>query len=302
MPDVSPRRRSSRTTQLNQNSKSSSTSSTRQSIHDESAKTANSDHNTTMLVQPPSYTSEAEQESDVRTRQTRRQKREQGTHLDPKASVELEYPDLDADEESGDDVTRCICRREHYPGPPIPLGANARSSDNLDDDAGAMFISCDKCKVWQHGGCVGIMDQATTPENYYCELCRSDLHRVMQSAKGYVYFLYSANMNDADTSAIRYKYSHYIPVVDAAERSSSRTKSITKEAESRSSRERDNRSGSQKNLMPNGKRRSTMNSRAAYDEEEMIRLAVEESKGNGTNASSASLKRRSKRTRNDSDE
>lgn len=39
-----------------------------------------------------------------------------------------------------------------------------------------MMIQCDTCKVWQHGSCVGIMDERDCPETYYCERCRPDLH------------------------------------------------------------------------------------------------------------------------------
>jgi len=102
----------------------------------------------------------------------------------------------DIPEEEGDEeeVTRCVCRRLEYPGPPVPLIEPNRGKDNtmvnglgqeaLPDDAGSLFIQCDICKVWQHGGCVGIMDEETTPENYFCEECRTDLHKIMTGARG----------------------------------------------------------------------------------------------------------------------
>jgi hypothetical protein len=58
------------------------------------------------------------------------------------------------------------------------------SSDMLTDDVGSMFIQCDSCKVWQHGGCVGIMDEETSPDDYFCEECRKDLHKVRDEANG----------------------------------------------------------------------------------------------------------------------
>ena len=54
------------------------------------------------------------------------------------------------------------------------------------DELGGLFIQCDVCKVWQHGGCVGIMDEAASPDEYFCEECRKDLHKVTSSPKGYV--------------------------------------------------------------------------------------------------------------------
>lgn len=115
----------------------------------------------------------------------------------------------DDDGEEEEEVTRCLCRQQDYPGlPPSrrdPLGhgrgrppssssgaanneppANrpADSSELLSDDVGSMFIQCDNCKVWQHGGCVGIMDEAMSPDEYYCEQCRKDLHRVQSEPNG----------------------------------------------------------------------------------------------------------------------
>ena len=39
------------------------------------------------------------------------------------------------------------------------------------DDAKTM-LSCDKCKVWQHAGCVVV--NGMVPEHYFCEECRSE--------------------------------------------------------------------------------------------------------------------------------
>jgi hypothetical protein len=58
------------------------------------------------------------------------------------------------------------------------------SSDLLSDDIGSMFIQCDSCKVWQHGGCVGIMDEEMSPDEYFCEECRKDLHRIRGEPNG----------------------------------------------------------------------------------------------------------------------
>lgn len=110
---------------------------------------------------------------------------------------EAEMAPNDVLDEEGDEeeVTRCVCRRLEYPGPPVPLNEGNRLKDagstiassleGLPDDAGSLFIQCDICKVWQHGGCVGIMDEETSPENYFCEECRSDFHKIMTGARGY---------------------------------------------------------------------------------------------------------------------
>ena len=56
-------------------------------------------------------------------------------------------------------------------------------SDGLGDEPGSLFIQCERCNVWQHGGCVGIMEEKDSPENYYCEECRPELHKILQGPK-----------------------------------------------------------------------------------------------------------------------
>ena len=98
----------------------------------------------------------------------------------------------EADEE---EVTRCICQQTEYPGLPSPIsdslkraarqrGSHAASHELVPEDLGGMFIQCDVCKVWQHGGCVGILDDAAVPEEYFCEQCRKDLHKLAISPGG----------------------------------------------------------------------------------------------------------------------
>lgn len=113
------------------------------------------------------------------------------------------HGDNDDDAEDGDEeeeITRCLCGQQEYPGLPpsrresLGRGAPAKtdsamnlhtdSSDLLSDDVGSMFIQCDNCQVWQHGGCVGIMDEAMSPDEYYCEECRKDLHRIRSESNG----------------------------------------------------------------------------------------------------------------------
>lgn len=111
--------------------------------------------------------------------------------------------DEEGDDEENDEeeVTRCLCGQQEYPGlPPSRRSATGRQRsqpankdsatkpkdepDPLSDDLGSMFIQCDACKVWQHGGCVGIMDEAMSPDEYFCEQCRKDLHKITAESNG----------------------------------------------------------------------------------------------------------------------
>lgn len=129
------------------------------------------------------------------TRQTRQQQKREVSGLDGANDNTANDDDEDADGE----ITRCICGQAEYPGPPVPLTENGRNggpresgrlaslaaAEGLPEDAGGLFIQCDECHVWQHGGCVGIMQEDHSPDNYYCERCRKDLHRLMIGARGY---------------------------------------------------------------------------------------------------------------------
>ena len=98
--------------------------------------------------------------------------------------------DDEIDEETEEEVTRCICGSQEYPGLPTASPDSSKKNDpnssNISEDSTGWFIQCDNCKVWQHGGCVGIMDESTSPDEYFCEQCRSDLHKVMTTTNGYV--------------------------------------------------------------------------------------------------------------------
>jgi hypothetical protein len=52
-----------------------------------------------------------------------------------------------------------------------------------------LFILCDGCSVWQHGGCVGIVEESQSPDKYFCEQCRPKQHSVHRDVKGYVHVL-----------------------------------------------------------------------------------------------------------------
>lgn len=121
-------------------------------------------------------------------------RRTRSGHEDVKESKKGEDEE---EEEEGEEeeVTRCICGQTEYPGLPSPtqdlLKQKAREPDAIyaldaiGEDLGGLFIQCDVCKVWQHGGCVSILDEASVPDEYFCEECRRDLHRVATSLSGY---------------------------------------------------------------------------------------------------------------------
>lgn len=97
-----------------------------------------------------------------------------------------------------EEVTRCVCGLTDYPGPPPSEKWGARgesrspspkdSADPPKDDEGSLFIQCDICQVWQHGGCVGVR-QIRSEEAYSCERCRPDLHEIITGYQGYVSFV-----------------------------------------------------------------------------------------------------------------
>lgn len=84
-----------------------------------------------------------------------------------------------------EDVTRCICGLQDYPGPPLSEAFESVDITQI-EDPGALFIQCDGCSVWQHGGCVGIIEESQCPDKYYCEDCRPKQHDLHNDARGYV--------------------------------------------------------------------------------------------------------------------
>ncbi|RDL40832.1 FYVE zinc finger [Venustampulla echinocandica] len=201
------------------------------------------------------------------------------------------------DENADDDeAVRCICGFDEYPGPP-QLGEEDSKhgikdgieepiitvADVTEDGAG-FFLQCDVCKVWQHGYCVGIMNEDMSPDEYFCELCRPDLHKIFAAPNGQ-------------------RYSHYLPLYQSLSQTTSRAASFSKDGTRSPRGSKSGRPSS--SLQSAAKRRSTMNSRdAAYDEEEQLRRAIEASKGgkSGESTDGGTEIRRSKRERSDSEE
>lgn len=151
----------------------------------------------------------------------------------------------------------------------------------LTEDVTGFFVQCDVCKVWQHGACVGIFSAESSPEEYFCEQCRKDLHKIHTANNGQ-------------------KYSKYLPITRPS-RATSRAASIAKEGV------RSPKNGTTKSLKPatasqTSKRRSTMNSRdRAYEDEQLLR-AIEASKEDAPPEVVENATRRTKRGRSDSEE
>lgn len=97
----------------------------------------------------------------------------------------------------------------------------------------------------------------------------------------------------------RQKYSRYLPIYDSHHGKNARKLSVQKEADNRVGRDKDRNARASAESF--SKRRSTMNSRAAYDEDEVLRKVLEESKheGGGTQSENGNRK---KRSRDDSEE
>jgi hypothetical protein len=97
-------------------------------------------------------------------------------------------------------------------------------------------------------------------------------------------------------------FSRYLPVVQKLNpKSSHRKPSVTKDWDIRASRELE-RNLKIASIAEATKRRSTMNSRAAYDEDEVLRKVLEESKVEDPTAVSETGTKKGKRARDESEE
>ncbi|KAK4999993.1 Histone deacetylase complex subunit [Elasticomyces elasticus] len=218
--------------------------------------------------------------------QPRRSKRSQNSQ-EQEQEAELTREGVEGEGGEGEEeVTRCICGQQEYPGLPQPLAdsghrkpssASLTDPDTQSDEPGSLFIQCDGCRVWQHGGCVGIMEVKMCPDKYYCELCDKEKHHLGKDSKGQ-------------------RYSRYVPLYGDALSKLSRKNSSTKDNDSKGAKERERARGS---VDSTTKRRATMNSRQAVEEEELIRHVIEESKGDNEVAVGGGRK---KRAREESDE
>ncbi|TAQ84553.1 hypothetical protein B7494_g7133 [Chlorociboria aeruginascens] len=296
-------RRSSRAARLSQplqpashHSSASSNSSGRADRTTRSNNKTDSPHKSTpsgsLSSEPPEDTIIAVMEEGLQTRR----KRNRGDERDKSSKTQVTLIEIanGADDTADDDeAVRCICGLDEYPGPPQLLEEDSKNGikDGIEDsiiapadvteDLAGFFLQCDICKVWQHGGCVGIMNEDTSPEEYFCEECRKDLHKIFIASNGQ-------------------RYSHYLPLYQSLSRTTSRAASFSKDG-TRSPR--GSKSGRPSSSVQSAKRRSTMNSRdAAYDEDEQLRRAIEASKGEKSGESVDGGIRRGKRGRSDSEE
>lgn len=135
------------------------------------------------------------------TIQTRR-KRARGDERDNKGTkiqaVEVEMANGTEEDAEDDGTVRCICGYDEYPGPPQLGDEDSKygvrqgieepiiTVADVTEELSGFFLQCDICKVWQHGGCVGIMSEEVSPEEYFCEECRKDLHKTFTAPNGYV--------------------------------------------------------------------------------------------------------------------
>ncbi|TVY20964.1 putative histone deacetylase complex subunit cti6 [Lachnellula arida] len=227
------------------------------------------------------------------SRATRQHKAESPNKSTPTVEVEVETngaDEVEMDDTEDSDAVRCLCGFEEYPGPPQleedvkegieePIIAVAEMSE----DGAGLFVQCDNCKVWQHGCCVSIMSEEQSPDEYFCEECRPNLHKVYTDKNGQ-------------------RFSQYLPLSRSLSQTSSRAGSFSKDG-TRSPRA-GSKSGRPPSSLQSAKRRSTMNSRdAAYDEEEQLRRAIEASKGEKSGESTdGGGTRQGKRGRSDSEE
>ncbi|ESZ97454.1 hypothetical protein SBOR_2143 [Sclerotinia borealis F-4128] len=193
-----------------------------------------------------------------------------------------------------DEAVRCICGHDENPGPPSLEGEDNKNNtkDGIDEpvitaaefteDLAGFFLQCDVCKVWQHGVCVGIINDDASPDEYFCEQCRKELHRIRTAPNGQ-------------------RYSLYLPLHPSLSRTTSRAGSFSKDG-TRSPKDGRSRPTSSST---SAKRRSTMNSRdAAYDaaaEAEQIRQAIAASVAENNTESVDGRSRKAKRGRSGSE-
>ena len=95
-----------------------------------------------------------------------------------------------------DEAVRCICGSDEYPGPPQITEEDSKKGikdgtepelltpEDYTEDLAGFFLQCDTCKVWQHGGCVGIKNEDMSPDEYYCEICQPKLHKIYTASNG----------------------------------------------------------------------------------------------------------------------
>ncbi|KAJ9155197.1 PHD-finger domain-containing protein [Pleurostoma richardsiae] len=281
-----PRRSSRARTTQSQSQHSSSTTSSTSGRADRSTRSFNktgspqkSTPSASLSSEPPDDLITVNNDALSNRRRTRAQDDEHD-RVHARLEEPFDMPNESDEVEDDNESVRCVCKKQEYPGPPT-----IEEDTKLEDLAG-FYVQCDICKVWQHGGCVGIMSEESSPEEYFCEQCKPEFHKI-----------YTAR----DPSGNKQTYSHFLPLARQS-RTTSRAASLGKDG-ARSPKGKETRSGRQSSLTQTSKRRSTMNSRdAAYDEEEQLRRAIEASKEDAAPEPGENGTRRTKRGRSDSEE
>lgn len=117
----------------------------------------------------------------------RRTRSGHGEIKEPSPAADDVFDEEEDEAQDENEITRCVCGRLDFPGMASPLSDMLKKVNYVPLDSsptGDFFLQCDECKVWQHGGCVGIVDQAHSPDEYFCERCAKDDHRVATTAEG----------------------------------------------------------------------------------------------------------------------
>ncbi|TQN75201.1 putative histone deacetylase complex subunit cti6, partial [Colletotrichum shisoi] len=289
MAPPSPRRSSrARGNTVSQSQQSSTTSS----LSSRGERTTRSLNKTPSAKSTPSASLSSEPPEDLDdTLPSRRRTRAQEDARDKPRVDPYDMATGSDDVQEDDESVRCVCGFDEYPGPP-PFEEDSKqgkhnpeadffASIELSDEVSGLFVQCDVCKVWQHGACVGIFTEESSPDEYFCEKCRKDLHKIHAATNGQ-------------------RYSNYLPL-NRPSRASSRAASLVKDG-TRSPKE-SSKSGRASSATQASKRRSTMNSRdAAYDEDEQLRRAIEASKEETVPEPTELGSRRTKRGRSGSEE
>jgi hypothetical protein len=150
--------------------------------------------------EPPEESTATTASSDEILVTRRRSMRGKDEEKDKPPKIELLDVAMSDDNEiqEDDEAVRCVCGFEDYPGPP-PFDDEmkqlaARDAIDLiaifsvdgETDMTGFFVQCDVCKVWEHGLCVGIVSEEASPDEYYCEVCRKDLHKIYTASNEYV--------------------------------------------------------------------------------------------------------------------
>ncbi|GAA5802770.1 hypothetical protein HPULCUR_008245 [Helicostylum pulchrum] len=119
------------------------------------------------------------------------------------------------EEESSDtgSVTRCICGEAHNSG---------------------LMVQCDKCEVWQHCECIGLI-QEKLPDHYYCDQCQPENHQLIKTPNGRSKRLYTPWLLN-NTSTVNGPNSDHVIIAPIKRRKTTPTESpisdeITSKAE-----------------------------------------------------------------------